>query len=85
MQLGGLPPEETEDGVAEQLTRLRRFAFEEQDRPMVEAQQRADDRAGGPDELRPVMLSIDAGPLRARRILQRLIDEAAPNEEQVAV
>ncbi len=85
VQLGGLPPEETEAGVAEQLTRLRRFAFEEQDRPMVEAQQRAYDRAGGPDALRPVMLSIDAGPLRARRMLQRLIDEAAPHDEQVAV
>ena len=85
VQLGGLPPEETEAGVAEQLTRLRRFAFEEQDRPMVEAQQRAYDRAGGPDALRPVMLSIDAGPLRARRILQHLIDEAAPRHEQVAV
>jgi phenylpropionate dioxygenase-like ring-hydroxylating dioxygenase large terminal subunit len=85
VQLGGLPPEETEAGVAEQLTRLRRFAFEEQDRPMVEAQQRAYDRAGGPDALRPVMLSIDAGPLRARRMLQHLIDEAAPRPEQVAV
>jgi Vanillate O-demethylase oxygenase C-terminal domain len=74
VQLGGPPAAETEADVAEQLTRLRRFAFEEQDRPMVEAQQRAYDRAGGPDALKPVMLSIDTGPLRARRILQRLID-----------
>jgi len=85
VQLGGPPPAETEDGVAEQLTRLRRFAFEEQDRPMVEAQQRAYDRAGGPDNLKPVMLSIDTGPLRARRMLQRLIDETAPSDEKVAV
>ena len=74
VQLGGLPPGDTEAEVAEQLSRLRRFAFEEQDRPMVEAQQRAYDRAGGPDALKPVMLSIDTGPIRARRILHRLIE-----------
>ena len=74
VQLGGLPPGDTEAEVAEQLSRLRRFAFEEQDRPMVEAQQRAYDRAGGPDALKPVMLSIDTGPIRARRILHRMID-----------
>ncbi len=78
VQLGGPPPGETDDEVAEQLSRLRRFAFEEQDRPMVEAQQRAYDRAGGPDALKPVMLSIDAGPLRARRILERMITAEQP-------
>ena len=62
-----------DDEVAETLSRLRRFAFEEQDRPMVEAQQRAYDRAGGPDALKPVMLSIDSGPLRARRLLADMI------------
>jgi vanillate O-demethylase monooxygenase subunit len=86
VQLGGLPPAETQAAVAEQLTRLRRFAFEEQDRPMVEAQQRAYDRAGGPEALKPVMLSIDTGPLRARRILQRLIHaESTSGDELVAV
>jgi vanillate O-demethylase monooxygenase subunit len=74
VQIGGPPPGETDAEVAETLSRLRRFAFEEQDRPMVEAQQRAYDRAGGPDAIKPVMLSIDAGPLRARRVLSRLID-----------
>ena len=74
VQLGGLPPGDTEAEVAEQLSRLRRFAFEEQDRPMVEAQQRAYDRAGGPEALKPVMLSIDTGPIRARRILHRMIE-----------
>jgi vanillate O-demethylase monooxygenase subunit len=63
-----------DDEVAATLSRLRRFAFEEQDRPMVEAQQRAYERAGGPDALKPVMLSIDAGPLRARRLLGDLIE-----------
>ena len=74
----GLPPGDTDAEVAETLSRLRRFAFEEQDRPMVEAQQQAYDRAGGPDTIKPVMLSIDAGPLRARRVLHRLIDAEQP-------
>lgn len=73
VRLGAPAPAADDESVAEQLSRLRRFAFEEQDRPMVEAQQRAYDRAGGPDALKPVMLSIDSGPLRARRILDRLI------------
>ena len=58
-------------------SRLRRFAFEEQDRPMIEAQQRANDRAGGADAIKPVMLSIDRGPLRARQVLDRLIAAAS--------
>ncbi len=68
--------------VSETLSRLRRFAFEEQDRPMVEAQQRAYDRAGGSDAIKPVMLSIDRGPLRARQILAEMI---AAEQQPVAV
>jgi vanillate O-demethylase monooxygenase subunit len=60
--------------VADQLSALRRYAFDEQDRPILEAQQRAYDLAGGPDSLRPVMLSIDAAPLRARRVLARIVE-----------
>ena len=45
---------------------------------MVEAQQAAYDRAGGPDAIKPVMLSIDAGPLRARRILATMITAEQP-------
>lgn len=74
VQLGGPPPGDNDDAIAERLSTMRRFAFDEQDRPMVEAQQRAYDRAGGPDALKPVMLSIDSGPLRARRILSSMID-----------
>jgi phenylpropionate dioxygenase-like ring-hydroxylating dioxygenase large terminal subunit len=80
VQLGAAAPVDDAE-VSETLSRLRRFAFEEQDRPMVEAQQRAYDRAGGPDAIRPVMLSIDRGPLRARQILAGLIaDEQQPVE-----
>jgi phenylpropionate dioxygenase-like ring-hydroxylating dioxygenase large terminal subunit len=84
VQLGAVPPvEDTE--VSETLSRLRRFAFEEQDLPMVEAQQRAYDRAGGPDALRPVMLSIDSGPLRARRLLADMIAaESTPTPVTIA-
>lgn len=77
VQLGAVAPVADAE-VAETLSRLRRFAFEEQDRPMVEAQQRAYDRAGGPDAIKPVMLSIDRGPLRARQILSQLIADEQP-------
>ncbi len=80
VQLGDAPVGTTDSEVAERLSVLRRFAFDEQDRPMVEAQQHAYDRAGGPDKIHPVMLSIDVGPLRARRILDRQIAD-----ESVAV
>ncbi len=67
-------PADNDDSVSERLSIMRRFAFDEQDRPILEAQQRAVERAGGPDKISPVMLSIDTAPLRARRILSRLID-----------
>jgi hypothetical protein len=59
--------------ASEHLSVLRKFAFEEQDRPILEAQQRTYDLAGGPDSLRPAMLSIDAAPLRAGRVLAKII------------
>jgi phenylpropionate dioxygenase-like ring-hydroxylating dioxygenase large terminal subunit len=68
---------EPDPSLSETLTKLRRIAFEDQDRPIVEAQQRAFDEAGGLDALSPVMLSIDSGPLRVRRVLSRLIAEEA--------
>jgi len=57
--------------IQEHLSTVRRYAFVEQDAPVIEAQQRTLDRAG--DGLRPVMLSIDAGPVRYRRVLERLL------------
>jgi phenylpropionate dioxygenase-like ring-hydroxylating dioxygenase large terminal subunit len=70
-------PADNDPDLAEKLSTMRHYAFSEQDRPMVEAQQRAYDRAGGPDALKPVMLTVDAGPLRGRRILQSRIDAEA--------
>ena len=51
---------------------LRRVAFEEQDEPMIEAQQRFMDRFPA---ARPVLLEIDAAPVRCNRILDNLIAE----------
>jgi vanillate O-demethylase monooxygenase subunit len=63
------------DELAKKLAELRRFAFEEQDEPMVLSQQAAHLRAGGLGRFKPVLLSIDAGPERVRRILDGLIEE----------
>ena|ERR1700721_2524890 len=49
----------------------RRFAFEEQDAPVIEAQQAIIDAAQ--TSLDPVILSIDVGPVRYKRVLQKLI------------
>ena len=75
----GESPGSDDAEVSAQLSALRRYAFDEQDRPILEAQQRAYDLAGGPDSLRPVMLSIDVAPLRARRVLAAII--AAENQD----
>ena len=49
------------------------FAFEDQDAPVIEAQQMRLEAAGG--AISPVMLAIDAGPVRYKRILQRRLEE----------
>jgi phenylpropionate dioxygenase-like ring-hydroxylating dioxygenase large terminal subunit len=61
--------------IRDELSRTRRFAFSEQDRPIIEAQQRRIDAAKSP--LRPVLLSIDAGSARYRRVLGRLLQQEA--------
>lgn len=49
-----------------------RWAFENQDRPMIEGQQK---RIGAADimTLSPALMAIDAAPVKARRMLERLI------------
>lgn len=51
-----------------------RFVFEQQDKPMIEAVQ---DAMGGEDfwKLRPVILACDAGAIRARRVLRKMISD----------
>ncbi|MBU4611689.1 aromatic ring-hydroxylating dioxygenase subunit alpha [Achromobacter sp. GG226] len=50
---------------------MRRYAFEEQDKPIIDAQQAA---IGEADfwSLKPVLLTVDAGPIRMRRSLEKL-------------
>jgi phenylpropionate dioxygenase-like ring-hydroxylating dioxygenase large terminal subunit len=64
---------ETNAEVLQKLSTGRRFAFADQDAPMIEAQQREFDNAH--EELKPALLAIDVGPVKYKRILQRLINE----------
>jgi phenylpropionate dioxygenase-like ring-hydroxylating dioxygenase large terminal subunit len=66
------PDEKANLQLQEKIGKMRRFAFEEQDAPVIEAQQRIIDNAVTPTD--PVLLAIDAGPVRYKRILQKLID-----------
>ena len=64
-----------EDAVLHgQMEQGLRYAFEEQDKPMILAQKEAMD---GEDfwALRPIMLAGDAGAVQARRVLQGLIEQ----------
>lgn len=79
-------------GVARQYDRddavLTRFIQEQsartfdEDKQMLEAQQKALDATDG--AAFPVALRTDAGPIQARRLLQRLIDEERALEQKVA-
>lgn len=55
-----------QDKIADQ----RRYAFEVEDKPVIEAQQRSMDLAA--HALDPVILSVDAGAVRFRRAIDRL-------------
>lgn len=65
----------TNERIRDHISKMRRFAFAEQDAPVIEAQQRAIDAAREP--ISPVMLSIDAGLMRCHRVLERLRREEA--------
>jgi phenylpropionate dioxygenase-like ring-hydroxylating dioxygenase large terminal subunit len=67
----GVPQRTREDDLAirEKISTARRFAFAEQDKPMIEAQQgRVDGRPGR----RPALFSVDAGATRVQRVLAKL-------------
>jgi vanillate O-demethylase monooxygenase subunit len=59
--------------IQDKIATTRRFAFEEQDAPVIEAQQRVIDTALTP--VAPVILAIDVGPVRYKQILQKLISD----------
>jgi phenylpropionate dioxygenase-like ring-hydroxylating dioxygenase large terminal subunit len=71
--------------IQQEMNELRRIAFDEQDKKVLEAQQRTVDKAGGMAALQQqaVPLSTDAATLRFRRILDRL-REAERNERSAA-
>jgi vanillate O-demethylase monooxygenase subunit len=57
--------------IQEKVATTRRFAFEEQDAPVIEAQQRLIDNAT--TAVDPIILAIDVGPVRYKQVLNRLI------------
>jgi phenylpropionate dioxygenase-like ring-hydroxylating dioxygenase large terminal subunit len=64
-----------EEEIQREMSELRRVAFDEQDKRMLEAQQRMIDLAGGVDAVKAVPLATDAATMRFKRILERLIAE----------
>jgi phenylpropionate dioxygenase-like ring-hydroxylating dioxygenase large terminal subunit len=57
--------------IQEKVAATRRFAFEEQDAPVIEAQQRIIDNAQ--TAVDPIILAIDVGPVRYKQVLKKLI------------
>ncbi len=63
--------DETNRELREKVAKLRRFAFEEQDGPVIEEQQKVLDKATR--QLEPTILSVDVGPVRYKRVLEKLL------------
>ncbi|MSP44835.1 MAG: aromatic ring-hydroxylating dioxygenase subunit alpha [Xanthobacteraceae bacterium] len=57
--------------IQEKVAATRRFAFEEQDAPVIEAQQRIIDASQ--TAVDPVTLAIDVGPVRYKQVLRKLM------------
>jgi phenylpropionate dioxygenase-like ring-hydroxylating dioxygenase large terminal subunit len=72
---GGVRTFNQHDGLFnERLRGFLEYAFAREDKPMIEAQQ----KSMGSSEfwtLKPVLLSIDTGPVRVRRVLEKLIKD----------
>jgi phenylpropionate dioxygenase-like ring-hydroxylating dioxygenase large terminal subunit len=66
------PDEKTNRDLQERIGKMRRFAFEEQDAPVIEAQQKIIETAEKP--LDPLTLAIDVGPVRYKRILGKMLE-----------
>ncbi len=58
--------------IQDKISTTRRFAFEEQDAPVIEAQQEIIDNALTSTD--PVILAIDVGPVRYKQVLRKLIN-----------
>lgn len=68
-----LTDDETNKTIRDTIYKMRTFAFADQDVPVIEAQQIAMDQAV--EELVPTLLSVDTGPLRYQKVLDRLLSE----------
>ncbi len=68
--------------VREQISVIRRQAFELQDEPIIEEQARIIEEMGE-HPLRPALLAIDAGAVRFRRVLDALIAREAETASRV--
>jgi vanillate O-demethylase monooxygenase subunit len=62
--------------IQDRIATARRFAFEQEDAPVIEAQQQIIDAA--PTSLDPVILAVDVGPVRYKQVLQKLIRAEQP-------
>lgn len=65
--------DEKNQQIRDKIFEMRTFAFKDQDVPVIEGQQRLMDQAKSP--ISPTLLVIDAGPVRYRRVLDRLLTE----------
>ncbi|AZG08760.1 aromatic ring-hydroxylating dioxygenase subunit alpha [Pigmentiphaga sp. H8] len=65
------PGPELDPETNARLAEMRRIAFEDQDKPIIDAQQEA---LGDNDfwDMKPVLLNVDLGPVRMRHTLERL-------------
>jgi phenylpropionate dioxygenase-like ring-hydroxylating dioxygenase large terminal subunit len=61
--------------LQDKIAKMRRFAFAEQDAPVIEAQQRVIEAA--PTSLDPLVLAVDVGPVRYKRILNKMLEAEA--------
>jgi len=79
------PPRTLEEDLAirETVSVGRKYAFEAQDAPVIEAQQRRMNEIG---DRRPALLAVDAGAVRVQRVIATLIaaDDDAPRAPEVA-
>ena len=66
------PDDRANAEIQNKIATTRRFAFEEQDAPVIEAQQELIEAANAPVD--PIILAIDVGPVRYKQILRKLID-----------
>jgi hypothetical protein len=57
--------------LQKKVAEMRRFAFEEQDAPVIEAQQDIIDNAT--ETVDPVLLAVDVAPVRYKQVLTKLI------------